>query len=65
MLALSHQEQAVVEIKAKMAVDEVTKQRWDRVAGFVDGMFDMSHEIGSWLNRETFVDYYTYKHHGY
>lgn len=59
MLSLGQQEQNAIDIWAKIELDEPTKQRWDRISGFIDRMFDVSHGINSWLNPETFVDYYT------
>lgn len=60
MLTFGHQKERLADINTKLVLDEATRQRWEKISGFVRGMFDLSRDISSWLSRELFVEYYTY-----
>jgi len=39
--------------------DEVGRDRWGKIAGFVHGMFRLDLDRSSWYDAQAFVEYYT------
>jgi hypothetical protein len=52
--------ETVEQLLAGQKLDEGSRERWERIAGFLAGIFDVGREVKSWYDAKTFVSYYTY-----